>query len=115
MQLADKLEVKQAMLNADWECWKKLEKQFEQNHRLFLFDLDDNNQEQASQDTCTRERYNADVSIMAMEMDMLPYSPSPSPSLLGSRTKEPAQRKWRGKRRTNTGRTVSPDMGRGKI
>jgi hypothetical protein len=51
---------------------------------------------------------------MAKEMDMLPYSPSPSPSLLGSHTKEPACRKWRGKRRTNTGRTVRPDMGRGK-
>jgi hypothetical protein len=50
---------------------------------------------------------------MAKEMDMLPYSPSPSPSLLGSRTKDSAQRKWRGERRTNTGRTISPDMGRG--
>ena len=45
---------------------------------------------------------------------MSPYSPSPSPSLLRSRTKDSAQRKWRGERRTNTGRTVSPDMGRGE-
>ncbi len=45
---------------------------------------------------------------------MLPYSLSPSPSLLGSRTKDSAQRKWRGERRTNTGRTVSPDMGIGE-
>jgi hypothetical protein len=51
---------------------------------------------------------------MAKEMDMLPYSPSPSSSLLGSCTKEPAQRKWRGERRANTGRTVSLDMVRGK-
>ncbi len=102
------------MAKADWECWKKLEKQFKQIHGLFLFDLDDNNQEQACQDVCTRERYNADVSQMAKEMDMLPYSPSPSPSLLGSHAKDSAQRKWRGKRRTNTGRTISPNMRRGK-
>jgi hypothetical protein len=51
---------------------------------------------------------------MAQEMDMSPYSPSPSPPLLGSCTKNSAQRKWRGERRTNIGRTVSPDMGRGE-
>ncbi len=51
---------------------------------------------------------------MAKEMDMLPYSPSPSPLLLGYRTKDSAQRKPRGDRRTNTGRTISPDMGRGE-
>ncbi len=45
---------------------------------------------------------------------MLPYSLSPCPSLLGPHTKEPAQRKWRGERRTNTGRTLSLDMGRSK-
>jgi hypothetical protein len=51
---------------------------------------------------------------MAKEMDMVPYSPSPSPPLLGSRPKDSAPKKWRGKRRTNTGRTISPDMGRGE-
>jgi hypothetical protein len=51
---------------------------------------------------------------MAKEMDMSPYSPSPSPLLPGSCTKDSAQRKWRGERRTNTGRTISPDMGRGE-
>ncbi len=45
---------------------------------------------------------------------MSPYSPSPSPSLLGSRTKDSAQRKRRGERRTNKGRPISPDMGRGE-
>jgi hypothetical protein len=29
VQLSDKLEAKQAVANADWECWKKLEEQFE--------------------------------------------------------------------------------------
>jgi hypothetical protein len=51
---------------------------------------------------------------MAKKMDMSPYSLSPSPLLLGSRTKGSAQRKWRVERRTNTERTVSPDMGRGE-
>jgi hypothetical protein len=96
VQLADKLEVKQAMVKADWEwCWKKLEEQFKWIHEILLLDLDDDDQEQARRDACTRERYNADVSQMAKEMDMAPYSPSPSPSLLGSPTKEPAQRKSR--------------------
>jgi hypothetical protein len=47
VQLADKLEAKGAMEKADWECWKKLEEGFEQFHRLFLFDLGDDDQEDA--------------------------------------------------------------------
>ncbi len=84
MQLADKLEAKQEMVKADWECWKKKEKQCEQIHGPILFELDEDNQEQACWDPCTRERCNADILQMAKEMDMLPYSPSPSPLLLGS-------------------------------
>jgi hypothetical protein len=114
VQLADELEAKREMVKADWERWKKKEKQFEQIHGPILFDLEDNDQEQACRDACTRNRCNADVLQMAKEMDMLPYSPSPSPSLLGSCTKDSAQRKWRGGRRTNAGRTISPDMGRGE-
>ncbi len=114
MQLADKLEAKQEMVKADWECSKKLEKRFKQIHGLILFDLDDDDQEQTCWEACTRERCNADVLQMAKEMDMLLYSPSPSPLLLGSRTKDSAQRKQRGERRKNTGRTISPDMGRGE-
>jgi hypothetical protein len=111
VQLADKLEAKQEMVKADWKCWKKND---EQIHGPILFELDDDDQEQARRDASTRERCNADVLQMAKEMDMLPYSLSPSPSLLGSCTKDSAQRKWRGKRRTNTGRTVSPNMERGE-
>jgi hypothetical protein len=62
VQLADKLEAKQAMAKADRECWKKLEKQFKQIHGLFSFDLYDDNQEQARRDTCIRERCNIDIS-----------------------------------------------------
>jgi hypothetical protein len=46
VQLADKLEAKQAMEKVDWECWKKLEEGFEQFHGLFSFDLVDDNQEE---------------------------------------------------------------------
>jgi hypothetical protein len=84
-------------VKADWECWKKKEKQLEQIHGLILFDLDDDDQEQACWDACTRERCNADILQMGKEMDMLPYSPSPSPLLLGSRTKDSAQKKRGGK------------------
>jgi hypothetical protein len=41
VQLADELEVKQEMEKAGWECWTKLETQFEQIHGPFLFDMDD--------------------------------------------------------------------------
>jgi hypothetical protein len=50
VQLADELEAKQEMVKADWECWKKLEKQFEQIHRPFLFDLDEDDQDKACRD-----------------------------------------------------------------
>ena len=73
MQLADKLGTKRAIAKTDWDCWKKSEEQFERIHRPFLFDLDDNDQEQACWDACTRESCNADVSQMAKKMDMLPY------------------------------------------
>jgi hypothetical protein len=55
VQLADKLEAKREMVKADWECWKKNEKQFERIHGPILFDLDDDDQEQACRDACTRE------------------------------------------------------------
>ena len=80
MQLTENLGAKRAIAKADWVCWKKSEEQFERIHRPFLFDLDDNDQEQACWDECTRESCNADVSQMAKKMDMLPYSLSVSPS-----------------------------------
>jgi hypothetical protein len=86
------------MSKADWECCKKLEKQFEQIHELFSFDLDDNDQEQACWDRCTRESGNSDVSQMAKEMDVSPYSLSPSPQQRRSHTKTSAQRKQKEKK-----------------
>jgi hypothetical protein len=56
VQLTDKFEAKQAMEKADCECWKKLEEGFEQFHRLYLFDLVDDNQEDAHQDERIRQR-----------------------------------------------------------
>jgi hypothetical protein len=47
VQLADKLEAKQATAKADWEFWKKLEEGFKQFHGLFLFDLVDDDQDDA--------------------------------------------------------------------
>jgi hypothetical protein len=48
VQLADK--AKKEMVKADWECWKKLEEQFEQIHGPFLFHLDEDNQDEACRD-----------------------------------------------------------------
>jgi hypothetical protein len=104
VQLTDELEAKQAMAKADWECWKKLEEQFEQIHGLFSFDLDDDDQEQAHQDACTRERGNADISQMAKEMDMPLYYLSPYPQQCGSHTKTSAQRKQKEERRDRAGK-----------
>jgi hypothetical protein len=47
VQIEDKLEAEQEMMKADWECWKKIEEQFEQIHKPFLFDLDKDNQDKA--------------------------------------------------------------------
>ncbi len=56
MQLTDKLEAKQAMEKADWECWKKLEEGYEQFNGLLLFDLVDDDQEDAHLDERIRQR-----------------------------------------------------------
>ncbi len=115
MQLADKFEAKRAMKKADWECWKKLEEGFEQFHGLLLFDLVDDDQEDANQDERIRQRLTIKLSQHGQEMDMLPYSfPSPSPQQRGSRTKTSAQRKQKGKKRKRTGKTVSFDVGSGE-
>jgi hypothetical protein len=114
VQFADKLEAKRAMAKADWECWKKLKEQFKQIHEIFSFDLYDDDQEQAHQDACTRERCNVDISQMAKEVDMLPYSLSPSPQQHGSHTKTSAQRKRKGKKRKRAGKTVSCNVESGE-
>jgi hypothetical protein len=72
VQLADKLEAKQEMVKADWECWKKLEEQFEWIHRPFLFDSDEDGQDEACRDKRIRERWNINLLQIAKEMDMSP-------------------------------------------
>jgi hypothetical protein len=115
VQLADKLEAKRAMENADWECWKKSKEGFKQFHGLFLFDLVYGNQENASGDERIRQRWTVKLSQHGQEMDMLPYSsPSLSPQQCGSHTKTSAQRKQKGKRRKRTGRIVSFNAGSGE-
>jgi hypothetical protein len=108
VQLTDKLEAKQAMGKADWECWKKLEEGFKQFHGIFLFDLVDDDHEDVCQDERIRQRWTVKLSQHGQEMDMLPYSsPSPSPQQPGSHTKTSAQRERKGKRRKGPGKTVS--------
>ncbi len=110
-----KIEAKQAMEKADWECWKKLEEGFEQFHGLFLFDLVDDVQEDACQDERIRQRWTVKLSQHGQEMDIFPYSsPSPSPQQRRSRIKTSAQRKWKGERRKRTGKTISFDAGIGE-
>ncbi len=108
-------EAKQAMAKAYWECWKKLEKGFEQFHRLFLFDLVDDDQDNAHQDERIRQIWTIKLSQHGQEIDMLPYSSlSPSPQQGRSCTKTSAQRIWKVKRRKRTGKTVSRDVGSGE-
>jgi hypothetical protein len=106
---------KQPMEKADWVCWKKLEEGFEQFHGLLLFDLVDDDQEDARQDERIYQRWTVKLSQHGQEMDMLPYSsPSPSPQQRGSRTKTSAHRKQKGERRKRTGKTVSFDVESGE-
>ncbi len=114
MQLTDKLEAKQAIAKADWECWRKSEEQIEQIQGLFLFDSDDDDQEDTHQDETIRQRWTVELSQHAKEMDVLPSFPSPSPQQHRSHTNTSAQRKWKGKRRKRTRKTVSCDVGSDK-
>jgi hypothetical protein len=112
VQLTDKFEAKQAMEKADWECWKKLEEGFKQFRGLLLFDLVDDDQQDAHRDERIRQRWTVELSQNGQEMDMSPYSSlSPSPQQCGSCTKTSAQRKQKGKRRKRTGKTVSFNVG----
>ncbi len=93
MQLVDKLEVKQEMAKAYWECWTKLEKKIVHIHGPFLLDMDDNDQDNAHQDERIEQRWTVELLQHAKEMDMLPYSPSTSTQQLRSCAKTSAQTK----------------------
>ncbi len=56
LQLTDELKVKQEMVKADWECWTKLETQFQQIHGPSLLDTDDKDQDDACQDKRIEQR-----------------------------------------------------------
>ena len=99
VQLAYKLEAKWAMVTADWECWKKVEEGFKNIHVLILFDLDDDDQEDAHWDERIRSRWTVELLQHGQDMDMLPYSPSPSPQQCRSHTKTSPEMKWKEKRR----------------
>ena len=74
VQLANKLEAKQAMAKTDWECWKILEEGFGQFHGTFLFDLDDDDQEDARQDKRIKQRWTVKLLQHGQEMDVSHYS-----------------------------------------
>jgi hypothetical protein len=62
-----------------------------------------------------RQRWTVELLQHGQEMDMLPYSSlSPSPQQRKSRIEISAQRKWRGKRRKRTWKTISFDVGSGE-
>ena len=50
VKLADELEAERDMMKADWECWKKIEEQLEQIHGPFLFDSDEDDEDEAHRD-----------------------------------------------------------------
>ncbi len=76
--------------------------------------MDNDDQEDTHQDERIRQRWTVELSQDAKEMDMLPSPLSLSPQQCGSRTKTSAQRKWKGKRRKRTGKTVSCNVGSGE-
>ncbi len=80
MQLADKLVVKPEMAKADWECWTKLEKKFEQIHGPILFDTDDNNQDDACQDEMIEQKWNMELLQHAKEVDVCCLTPHLPPT-----------------------------------
>jgi hypothetical protein len=100
------------MEKADWECWTILETQFEQIHGPFLFDMDDDDHDDAHRDERIEQRWNVELLQHAKEMDMLPYSLSPSTQQPRSCAKTSAQRKQsKTRRKKKTGKSVSCDMG----
>ena len=78
VQLADKLEAKQEMVKADWECWKKLEERFS--------DSDEDDQDKARRDERMRQRWNVEpLNLCSMHKRWIcRLTPSPSPQQHGS-------------------------------
>ncbi len=114
MQLADELEAIQEMMKADWECWKKLEKQFKQIHGPFLSDWDEDDQDEVRRDERIRQRWNVDSLQHAQEMDTLLYSLSLPPTAWVSGTKSSAQMKRSKTRSERAEKFISYAVGRGE-
>ncbi len=114
MQLTDKLEAKREMLKADWECWKKTEERFKPIHEPFLFDLDEDNQDEACQDKRIRQRWNVGPLQHIKEMAMFLYSPSLPPTVWVSHTKNSARGNRIKTRRKRAGKVISCTVGCGK-
>jgi hypothetical protein len=50
VKLADEMEAERDMMKADWECWEKIEERFKRIHGPFLFDSDEDDQDEAHRD-----------------------------------------------------------------
>ncbi len=107
MKLPDELEAEQNMMKADWECWKKIEERFKQIHGPFLFDSDEDDQDEAHRDKRIQQRWNVDPLQHMKEMNVLIYSSSLSPTAWVSRTKNSAQRNRRKTRRKRAGKIIA--------
>lgn len=81
-----------------------------------LSELDDDNQEKARQNACTREIWNADFTQMAKEDGICCLTPHlpPLQHLKALYHKDSDQRKQRGGKRINTGKSISHDIWRDK-
>jgi hypothetical protein len=72
------------MMKADWECWKKIEEQFERIHGPFLFDSDKDDQDEAHQDKRIRQRWNVCGPFAAYKRDgYVALLPLPPPNSMG--------------------------------
>jgi hypothetical protein len=73
--------------------------------RIVLFDLVDDDQEDACQDERIRQRWTVELLQHGQEMDMLPYSsPSPSPQQPGPIPRHLLKENGRGKGRKGQGK-----------
>jgi hypothetical protein len=106
VQLADKLEAKQAIEKAGWDLWKEADKQREaldlQINGPLLFEWDELSEEALQEaDKHLRQRWKEMVitSHFGKCNEARATNPSPPYHQIGSHAKESDKRKWRRKRR----------------
>ncbi len=120
MQLAERLEAKQAMEKAKWVLWKETNKQQEaldlQISVSLLFEWDDLSEEALWEaDKCLRQRWKEMVITSHFGKHNVAWATDPSHPYyqIGSHAKESDEKKRRRKRRKKAGTISSQDMGSG--